>query len=147
MATVQQILDEKGHTILSVDPESSVFDAIQEMTNNDVGALLVVENNRLLGLFSERDYTRNVILQGKSSPKTPVRDIMTSPVMTARPQQTVSECMAVMTEKRVRHLPVLDDGNLIGIISIGDLVKSIIADQQFTIEQLERYVYSVPRRH
>ena len=142
MTTVQQILDEKGHQILSVDPDASVFDAIQEMTDKDVGALLVVENNRLLGLFTERNYTRNVILKGKSSPKTPVRDVMTSPIMTARPQQSVSECMAVMTEKRVRHLPVLEDGNLLGIISIGDLVKSIIADQQFTIEQLEQYIHN-----
>ena len=142
MTTMQQILDEKGHQILSVDPDASVFDAIQEMTDKDVGALLVVENNRLLGLFTERNYTRNVILKGKSSPKTPVRDVMTSPIMTARPQQSVSECMAVMTEKRVRHLPVLEDGNLLGIISIGDLVKSIIADQQFTIEQLEQYIHN-----
>ena len=142
MTTVQQILNEKGHQILSVDPDASVFDAIQEMTDKDVGALLVVENNRLLGLFTERNYTRNVILKGKSSPKTPVRDVMTSPIMTARPQQSVSECMAVMTEKRVRHLPVLEDSNLLGIISIGDLVKSIIADQQFTIEQLEQYIHN-----
>ena len=142
MTAVQQVLDEKGYRILCVDPDVSVLDAIHEMTNKDVGALLVIEYDGLVGVFTERDYARNVLLQGKSSPTTPVRDVMTSQVMTVRPQQTVMECMAVMTEQRVRHLPVLNDGNLLGIISIGDLVKNIIADQKFTIEQLQQYIHS-----
>ncbi len=141
MRTVQQLIDEKGHDILSIGPDDSVFDAIQKMAKANIGALMVIEGDRPVGIFTERDYARNVILQGKSSPTTPVRDIMTARVVYARPEQTVEQCMAVMTEKHIRHLPVLRDEKLIGMISIGDLVKSIIADQKFTIEQLEQFIH------
>ena len=140
MRTVQQLLDEKGHDIQSVHPDESVFDAIQKLANANIGSLIVVEDGRPVGIFTERDYARSVILKGKSSPTTPVRDIMTTRVVYAQPDQTVEECMAVMTDKHIRHLPVLDGEKLIGMISIGDLVKSIIAEQKFTIEQLEHFI-------
>ena len=140
MTTVQQLLDEKGHDVWSVGPDESVFDAIQKMATKDAGSLVVMEDDEPIGIFTERHYARDVVLKGKSSPTTPVRDIMTTRVICARPGQTVEECMAVMTENRVRHLPVLVDSRLVGLISIGDLVKSIIADQQFTIEQLEHFI-------
>ncbi len=140
MRTVQQLLDEKGHDIQSVHPDESVFDAIQKLANANIGSLIVVEDDRPVGIFTERDYARSVILRGKSSPTTPVKDIMTTRVVYARPDQTVEECMAVMTDKHIRHLPVLDGEKLIGMISIGDLVKSIIAEQKFTIEQLEHFI-------
>ncbi len=141
MRTVQQLLDEKGHDIQSVHPDESVFDAIQKLANANIGSLIVVEDDRPVGIFTERDYARSVILKGKSSPTTPVRDIMTTRVVYAQPDQTVEECMAVMTDKHIRHLPVLDGEKLIGMISIGDLVKSIIAEQKFTIEQLEHFIH------
>ncbi len=140
MRTVQQLLDEKGHDIQSVHPDESVFDAIQKLANANIGSLIVVEDGRPVGIFTERDYARSVILKGKSSPTTPVKDIMTTRVVYAQPDQTVEECMAVMTDKHIRHLPVLDGEELIGMISIGDLVKSIIAEQKFTIEQLEHFI-------
>ncbi len=140
MRTVQQLLDEKGHDIQSIHPDDSVFDAIQKLANANIGSLIVVEDDRPVGIFTERDYARNVILKGKSSPTTKVREIMTTRVVFAQPEQTVEECMAVMTDKHIRHLPVLRDEKLIGMISIGDLVKSIIADQKFTIEQLETFI-------
>ncbi|MGI9451828.1 MAG: CBS domain-containing protein [Geminicoccaceae bacterium] len=140
MTTVQQLLEDKGHYVWSIHPDSSVFDAIQFMASKDVGALVVVEDDKPVGIFTERHYARNVILKGKSSPKTRTRDIMTTDVVCARPEQTVEQCMAVMTDKRVRHLPVLDQERMVGIVSIGDLVKSIIADQNFAIEQLEHYI-------
>ncbi len=141
MRTVKQLLDEKGHDIQSVHPDESVFDAIQKLANANIGSLIVVEDDRPVGIFTERDYARSVILKGKSSPTTPVRDIMTTRVVYAQPDQTVEECMAVMTDKHIRHLPVLDGEKLIGMISIGDLVKSIIAEQKFTIEQLEHFIH------
>ena len=140
MRTVQQLLDEKGHEIQSVHPDDSVYDAIQKLANANIGSLIVVEDDRPVGIFTERDYARNVILKGKSSPTTPIRDIMTTRVVYAQPDQTVEECMAVMTDKHIRHLPVLYGEKLIGMISIGDLVKSIIAEQKFTIEQLEHFI-------
>ena len=140
MTTVQKLLDEKGHEVLSIHPDDSVFDAIQKMANEDVGSLVAIEDDEPVGIFTERLYSRNVFLKGRSSPDTPVRDIMRTHVICARLEQTVEQCMAVMTEKRVRHLPVMDDERLVGIVSIGDLVKSIIADQKFTIEQLEHYI-------
>ena len=140
MTTVQQLLEEKGHEVLSIHPDDSVLDAIQKMANKDVGSLVVIEDDEPVGIFTERLYSRNVFLKGRSSPETPARDIMRTHVICARPEQTVEECMAVMTEKRVRHLPVTDDERLVGIVSIGDLVKSIIADQKFAIKQLEHYV-------
>lgn len=141
MTTVQQLLDEKGHDIESVHPDDSVFDAIQKMADANIGSLVVIEDDRPVGIFTERNYARDVILKGKSSPKTPIREVMTTQLLFARPEQAVEECMAVMTEKRVRHLPVVRDGKLIGLISIGDLVKSIIADQKFTIAQLEHFIH------
>lgn len=140
MKTAQQILDHKGHDVWSIDPDSSVFDAIQQMADRGIGALVVIEDGKLVGLLSERDYARKIILSGKSSPKTPVREIMVRQVVCARPGQTVEECMAVMSEKRVRHLPVLDDDKLIGMVSIGDVIKAIIDDQKFTIEELYHYI-------
>lgn len=142
MKTAQQILDKKGHNVWSVHADDSVFDAIQKMADKDVGALVVIEDDKLVGILSERDYARNVILSGKSSPRTPVREIMVTRVVCARPEQTVEQCMAIMTEKRVRHLPVLDGEKLVGIVSLGDVVKSIIGDQKFTIEELYNYIHA-----
>ncbi len=141
MRTVKQLLDEKGHDIQSIHPDDSVFDAIQKLANANIGSLIVVEDDRPVGIFTERDYARNVVLKGKSSPTTKVRDIMTTRVIFVQPEQTVEHCMAIMTDKHIRHLPVLRDEKLIGMISIGDLVKSIIADQKHTIEQLEQFIH------
>jgi CBS domain-containing protein len=140
MTTVQQLLDEKGHDVWSVGPDESVFDAIQKMATKNAGSLVVMEDGEPVGIFTERHYARDVVLKGKSSPTTPVRDIMATRLICVGPGQTVEECMAVMTENRVRHLPVLVDNRLVGLVSIGDLVKSIIADQKFTIEQLEHFI-------
>lgn len=142
MATIGQLLDAKGHEIHSLDPDASVFDAIEMMATHGIGALLVLEHGRLAGIISERDYARKVILRGRASKTTPVRDIMTAPVITAPSRLTVEEGMAVMTERRIRHLPIVDDGRLCGIVSVGDLVKSIIAEQQFVISQLQNYIHS-----
>ncbi len=140
MASVKQVLQTKGHEIWSVGPEVSVYDAIAEMAQKGVGALVVLEGETLVGVVSERDYARKVVLQGRSSRDTTIRDIMTTRVAYARPDQSVEDCMAVMTDKRIRHLPVLDGDKLVGMISIGDLVKSIIEEQQHVIEQLEQYI-------
>jgi len=140
MKTVTDLLRTKGRDILSVSPEVSVFDALKAMAERNVGALLVVEEERLVGVFSERDYARKVILKGKASKEIPVREIMTSHVLYVRPEQTIEECMALMTDKRVRHLPVLEGEKLVGVISIGDVVKAIIAEQEFVIEQLQNYI-------
>jgi CBS domain-containing protein len=140
MRTVQQLLDEKSGDIHSVHPDDSVFDAIKKLANANIGSLIVIEDGRPVGIFTERDYARSVVLQGKSSPTTPIRDIMTTRVIYVKPEQTVEECMAIMTDKHIRHLPVLSDDKLVGMISIGDLVKSIIEDQKFTIEQLETFI-------
>jgi CBS domain-containing protein len=140
MRTVQQLLDDKGHDIQSVHPDDSVFDAIQKLAAANIGSLIVIEDDRPVGIFTERDYARNVILKGKSSPTTQIREVMTTRVIYVQPSQTVEECMAIMTDKHIRHLPVLRDEKLIGMISIGDLVKSIIADQKFTIEQLQQFI-------
>lgn len=141
MKTVRQLLQEKGGAIFSIGPDRRVFDALKLMAEKDVGALLVVEDGRLLGIISERDYARKVILHGKSSHEIPVREIMTTKVITVRPNQTVDECMTLMTHHRVRHLPVMDGDRLIGVLSIGDLVKEVIADQEQTIRQLESYIH------
>lgn len=140
METVQQLLDEKGHEVWSVHPDDSVFDAVKKMADNNIGSLVVLVDDQIVGIITERHYARHVILEGKTSPETSVRDIMATSVVCARTDQTISECMAVMTEKRVRHLPVVDQKRLVGLVSIGDLVKSIIADQEFTIEQLIHYI-------
>jgi len=140
MKTVKQLLDGKGYQVWTVSPDQSVLDAIKLMAEKGVGALVVVDGGKVVGIITERDYARKVILQERSSRTTPVRDIMTTRVICTHLANTAEECMAVMTDKRVRHLPVMDDGQLVGIISIGDLVKSIIDHQQFMIEQLESYI-------
>ena len=140
MKTVRDILEAKGRTVWSVDPGSSVFDALSLMAEKEIGALVVLDGGRVAGIISERDYARKVILHGRASPTTRVEEIMSSHVAYTHLDQSIEECMAIVTDKRIRHLPVLQDGKLIGIISIGDLVKAIIADQKFIIEQLERYI-------
>jgi len=141
MDTVKILLRQKGHDVVSVSPDASAFEAIRLMADKGVGALPVVEEGRLKGMVSERDCARKVMLQGLSPKGTTVHDIMTTKIVVADPEKTVEECMALMTAKRVRHLPIMENGSLTGIISIGDLVKSIIAHQQFVIEQLEKYIY------
>ena len=141
MKTVQQILEGKTHKILSVSPDSSVYDALQLMADKDVGALVVLNKDQLVGIFSERDYARKVILQGKASKETLVREVMTGKVVCVNPLQTMDQCMALMTDKRVRHLPVIEHNKVVGVISIGDVVKEVIADQQFQIHQLEQYIH------
>ena len=140
MATVMQILDTKGYAVWSIHPQESVLAAIQQMAEKEVGALVVLEGDALVGIISERDYARKVILKGRAAHETAVREIMTPDVICVRLDQSIEECMSIVTERRIRHLPVLDSGGLVGIISIGDLVKTIIAEQQFIIEQLEHYI-------
>jgi CBS domain-containing protein len=140
MKRVKDILQVKGDQVWSIEPERSVYDAMKLMAEKGVGALMVMEGQKLVGVISERDYARKVILHGRSSQTTRVNEIMTGHVLYARLEQNIEECMAVMTEKRVRHLPVIEEGQLVGVISIGDLVKSIITEQKFIIEQLERYI-------
>ena len=142
MKTAAQILKSKpDQTLYAIAPEASVYDAVQLMAAKNIGALLVTENEKIVGIISERDYARKIVLLGRSSKETVARDIMTTPVMYVRPDQTNEECMALMTDNRLRHLPVIDDaGKLIGIVSIGDLVKDIISEQKFIIEQLEHYI-------
>jgi CBS domain-containing protein len=134
------ILNEKGPQVWSVNGDAMVFDAIKFMSEKNVGALPVVEGTRLVGIVSERDYTRKIILKGRSSRQTPVREIMSREVVTAKPSDTAEECMRIMTEKHIRHLPVMDDGQMVGMISIGDLVNWVISAQNATIEQLEQYI-------
>lgn len=140
MATVRQILDGKGHQVWTISADKSVYDALRLMGEKEIGALAVVEGDQLIGMLSERDYARKVVLKGKTSRETLVGVIMSSPVPSVHPNHSVEECMALMTVQRVRHLPVLDDGKLIGMISQGDLVKSIIDEQKFIIGQLESYI-------
>jgi CBS domain-containing protein len=139
--TAAQILGTKSDSaVYAIAPTASVFEAIAQMAEKGIGALLVMEGEKIVGIITERDYARKTILLGRASKETLVRVIMTSEVMYVRPDQTSDECMALMTENRVRHLPVIDNGKLIGLLSIGDLVKDIISDQRFTIEQLEHYI-------
>ena len=140
MKSVRQVLTAKGYAVETVAPETPVYDALQKMFNREIGALVVVEKGEVCGLFSERDYARKVALQGRSSKETQVREIMTRRVTTLEPEQTVEACMVLMTEKHIRHLPVLEEGRLIGIVSIGDIVKAVIEAQQLTIEELESYI-------
>ncbi len=140
MATVRHILQTKGKDVWSVTPDTLVYDALRVMAEKNVGALLVMSGEQLAGIFSERDYARKIILKGESSKMTVVKDIMTSVVMFVHPDQSIEECMALMTQKRVRHLPVFDHKQLVGLISIGDVVKEIISDQQQTIQHLENYI-------
>jgi CBS domain-containing protein len=142
MATVRQILQRKTRPLCTVTPGARVYEALKLMAEQEVGALLVVEDGRLMGIISERDYARKVILQGKSSQDIPVREIMTERVVCVNQERTVEECMALMTDKHIRHLPVIEQDALIGVVSIGDLVKEKISEQQFTIKQLESYIQS-----
>ena len=140
MKIVKHLLDSKGREIISITEQASVLDAIRLMADRSIGSLLVMEGDELKGIVTERDYARKVIVKGRSSESTHVREIMTSDVCTAKTDQTVNDCMTVMTERRIRHLPVVDGTQVIGMISIGDLVQAIIADQQEEIEQLEHYI-------
>lgn len=142
MTTVRQLLEHKGHDIAVVDADATVFDAIALMAERNIGSLLVMEDDSLAGIVTERDYARKVVLRGKASPTTPVREIMNAHVITVGPDETVEECMTLMTDRRVRHLPVVENTRLIGIISIGDLVQSIIGEQRSIIDQLEQYIRS-----
>ena len=142
MKTVKQLLESRTRSLCTVGPDSRVFEALKLMAEKDIGALPVLENEKLVGIVSERDYARKVILLGKSSHDTPVREIMTGRVVCVQLTNTTEECMALVTEKRIRHLPVVEDGKLLGILSIGDLVKETISEQQIMIKQLESYIHS-----
>jgi len=141
MRPIKQLLDAKtSREIFSVSPNATVLDALKLLAATDVGALLVMDGDRLVGIFSERDYARRVVLQGKTSRETVVREVMTERLVCVQPNQTVEEAMAMMTEVRCRHLPVVEHGQVIGVVSIGDLVKAIISEQEFVIQQLETYI-------
>ena len=142
MKTVRQLLQGKSKALCTVGPDAPVFDALKLMAEKDIGALLVVAQGRLAGILSERDYARKVILHNKSSHDTPVREIMTERVICVQPRNTVEECMTLMTDKHIRHLPVMENDSLVGVLSIGDLVKSTISEQADTIRQLESYIHS-----
>lgn len=142
MKTIRELLQGKSHGLCTIGPDARVYDALKLMADKNIGALLVVENDKLVGIVSERDYARKVILYGKSSHDTPVREIMTERVVCVQPGNTVEECMALMSDKHFRHLPVIENGKLVGVLSIGDLVKETISEQQFTIQQLESYIHS-----
>ena len=144
MKLVSELLGAKGDEIWSVRPDGSVLEALNLMADKNVGALLVFEEEKLVGIFSERDYARKVILKGKASKDTTVKEIMSSKVLYVKPEQSVEECMALMTDKHIRHLPVLDENQVVGVISIGDVVKAVISDKDFMIHQLESYITGVP---
>ena len=144
MSTVREMLRIKGHDVWSIGCDVTVYDALKLMAERNIGAVLVMDADRLGGILSERDYARKVVLQGKSATDTSVGEIMTERVVYVRPEQSTEECMALMTDKRVRHLPVLEDERVIGVISIGDVVKAIISQQEFMIEQLEQYITGTP---
>lgn len=140
MKTVKELLKTKGREIWSIEPRASVYKALEIMAEKDVGALIVLDSGRLVGIFSERDYARKVILKGKASKDTTVSELMTKTVFYVSPENTLEECMAMMTSKQIRHLPVLDNDRLVGIVTLGDVVKRIISEQEFTIHELEKYV-------
>ena len=142
MKTVRQLLEAKGRQVYSVSPDTIIYDALKLMAENRIGALLVLEDQHLAGVFSERDYAREVALKGKTSRTTPVKDVMSTTVITVTPDHTVEDCMNLMSGKRIRHLPVMEDNRVIGVLSIGDLVKETIAYQEFLIRQLESYIQS-----
>lgn len=141
MKTIKQLLDENRREVVTVSPDDSVFEALERMAKHDIGAVVATQGGKIAGIFTERDYARKIILHGKASRETRVREIMTENVCCIAPDRTVDEGLALMSDKRCRHLPVLDDGmNMIGLVSIGDLVKEIISEQRFVIEQLESYI-------
>ena len=140
MKFVNQLLKDKGRDVWSVAPDAPVYQALELMAEKNCGAVLVLDQDKMVGILSERDYARKVILQGKSSKNTPIKEIMSSKVVYIRPEQTVEDCMALMTDKRIRHLPVLENRKLVGLISIGDIVRAVISEQEFIIHQLENYI-------
>ncbi len=140
MKLVSDILNSKGHEIWAVKPDDTVFDSLQLMADKGIGALLVMNGDKLVGIVTERDYARKVILEGKSSKDSTVKEVMTTKVLCVSPERTVDECMALMTDKRARHLPVLDHKHVVGVVSIGDLVKAVISEQQVLIDQLQHYI-------
>lgn len=140
MKYVNQLLDSKGKNVWSVEPDTPVFHALELMAEKNCGAVLVRKGERLVGILSERDYARKVMLKGKSSKDIPVKSIMSTKVVCIRPDQSIDDCMALMTDKRIRHLPVLENDKLVGVISIGDVVKAVISEQEFIIHQLENYI-------
>ena len=142
LKSVRQVLKDKGYSVETIAPQASVYEALQKMANRELGALIVFDGGEICGLFSERDYARKVVLQGRFSKDTRVEEIMTRRVITVEPQQTVEACMVLMSDKHIRHLPVVEDGRLIGIVSIGDIVKAVIEAQRLTIEELETYITS-----
>jgi len=142
MRTVRQLLEAKSAEVHSIGPDAPVIDAIRLMAERRIGALVVMEGPRLAGILSERDYARKVVLQGRSSKDTPVRDIMTAQVITVAPQDSADHCMQLVTDSRIRHLPVLDGGQVVGVVSIGDLVKAVIAEQRQELDYLQRYIAS-----
>jgi len=141
MTTVKHVLDKKGRDVRGIRPDASVFDALKSMAENDIGSLVVLEGDKLVGIITERHYAREIALKGRTSPGTLVRDIMSTRVVFARPEQSVEECMAIMTARAVSHLPVLEHKRVVGIVSIGDMVKSVIDDQKFIIEELEHFIH------
>lgn len=140
MKTVRQLLQDKDNGVWSVSPHTTVFDALKLMADKQIGALMVMEDSQLVGIITERDYARKLILQDKSSRETPVGEVMTSRVLYVLPEQSVEDCMALMTDKHIRHLPVLDNGQLLGVISMRDVVKDVVAEHKFMISQLENYI-------
>ena len=142
MKTVQQLLEAKRYSVVSVSPGDTVLDALKVMAEKEIGAVIVIEDGHLTGIFSERDYARKVVLQGKASKDTPVREIMTEKVVCVSPDQTIEDCMGLMTDKRIRHLPVLEHKKVIGVVSIGDVVKEMLYEKEFVIQQLESYIHN-----
>jgi len=140
MKTIKQLIDEKGNNIYSISPEAFVYEALELMAEKDIGALVVTEGNKLVGIFSERDYARKIVLKGKTSKDSRVSELMVKGIYYIHPDKTVQDCMVLMTEKKIRHVPVMENDNLIGIVSIGDVVKAIIKQQRATIKDLENYI-------
>jgi len=146
MESVRDLLNSKGGVVWTIGPDETVLDAIQKMADKDVGSLVVIDGDEPVGIFTERHYAREVFLKGRHSPTASIREVMSVRIVCASPDQTIEECMAVMTDRRIRHLPVLDGGKLVGIVSIGDLVKTRITDQEVMIEQLTDYIHGPVRR-
>jgi CBS domain-containing protein len=140
MHTVKELLREKGHQVWTIAPKATVYEALELMAAKNIGSLVVVENGDVAGVFTERDYARKVILKGRSSKTTTVAELMTTDVLYVSPEDTIENCMALMTDKRLRHLPVMEDSKLAGVVSIGDIVRVIISEREFTIRELERYI-------
>lgn len=143
--TVRQLLQEKGFAVWAISPDATVFEALEQMAEKNVGSLVVIEDGEIVGIFSERDYARKVILHGHASRDLKVRAVMSDSLITVGPEQNLSDCMRLMTNHRIRHLPVLEDGRQIGVVSIGDVVKAVMAEQEFLIEQLQDYIAGTPR--